>query len=168
MPRSARKPATARKPAAGRKGAAPRKPIGLGSVTPLPKGVAVDPQCYLTLGSGWAHQDTGTPIASVVRIGSWLAHVSLRLKVKTAATASWDQVASIPDWHYRPESVRANLPCAVRDASANAWYMALCKVTGGGAISVTNVGASGDGSLGTPFPLEANDEVHVNVTYFNT
>jgi hypothetical protein len=121
---------------------------------------------FLTLGPGWAYQDAGNPIASVV-IDGVLAHLTLRVKVKTAGTASWDKLASIAAYQNHPQAGQGRLPCAVYDASAGKWYMALARVSGAGFVSVEAIGATADGSLASPFAIGVDDEVHVNVTYYN-
>lgn len=122
--------------------------------------------CTLQLGTGWAHADPPTPIATV-EVGTF-AHLALRVKAKSGSTPSWENVASIPDWHYRPESGRGHLPCAVRDASAGKWYMALGRVSGWGVVSVEMISASKDGSFVTPFAIGAGDEIHMSFAYYNS
>lgn len=152
--------------ARGARKTAPKPPRAARTPRGKTPGAASGP-CYLTLGSGWTHWDPGCPIDQVVILDGYIAHLGLRVKVKDAAAASWSELARIPSWQYYPESVRAHLPCAVRDASAGKWFMALATVSGTGVISVEATGSSKSGALGKPFPLGVNDEVHISVAYFN-
>lgn len=122
--------------------------------------------CFLTLGPGWAHQDVGSPVAGVVILDGLVAQLSLRLAVKDAATATWAKLATIPDFHYCPDTALGGLVCTVRDASTNKWYPAMAAVTHGGIISVQRIGGGVNGALVKPFAIGAGDEVHLHVAYY--
>lgn len=123
--------------------------------------------CFLTLGPGWAHQDPGSPIAGVVVLDGLVAQLSLRLAVKNAATATWAKLATIPDFHYCPDTAIAHLACIVCDRSAKTWFPASAAVTHGGIVSVQLIGGGKNGALVKPFAIGAGDEVHLHVAYYN-
>lgn len=157
MPKPARKLAVARSAPTRRKAPAARR-----APTKPTVATAAAAPVTLMLADGWADA-IDIPLRQAVNLGG-VVHMALKVKVTDAGTATWNSIA-LTGASTRPSNVRDGLPCAVYDASAGRWYMAVASVASGGNVSVTRIGASADGSLQPPFAIGVGDELRISFTY---
>ncbi len=118
----------------------------------------------LLLGSGWGPRDLGSALNQIVGLGP-VNHLALHVKVISASDASWGSIAKCPAIGYYPDLARLGMPCAVRDASTNRWYVALGSISSSGVVSVTAIGRSANGSMLAPFAVGLGDEVVMSFVY---
>lgn len=133
------------------------------SAQPAPRASAAAPATPL-LAAGWGDL-YNPPLRQNVDLGA-ARHLAMRVKVIDAGTAQWIAVGRVSSGlGGLPDTMRTNLPCVVRDASADRSYAAVASVASNGTLAITGIAASADGSFQPPFAIGLGDEVHVSFVY---